>query len=85
MWFIPTPGMPAYKDKQVPVKAFHDDIGIFYSLQDDSSAGSDDLKSCDFHLMLLPEKVAAYGDASFRSALSKAAKYGVRTLLYSKS
>ncbi|XP_020244934.1 protein arginine N-methyltransferase 7 isoform X2 [Asparagus officinalis] len=74
VWFIPGPGIPVYKDKYVPVKAFHDDISISYSLPDNSSTDTGGLKPEDCHLILTPEKVAVYGDKAFRSAMSKSAE-----------
>jgi len=77
--------MPVFNDRHVVVKAVHNDISMFYFLHDDSPTGSDVSKYGDGHLMLLPERVAVYGDKVYRSALSEAVKNVVRHMFYSRT
>lgn len=76
--------MPVSRDEHVLLKAVHDDISMRYYLQDDNTTGSDSLTCADRQLMLLPERIAAYGDVVFRSALSKAVRNAVRVLFFAQ-
>ncbi|KAM0942475.1 putative methyltransferase [Dioscorea sansibarensis] len=80
VWFIPGGGISVCKDEHVLFQAFHDDTRVSYSLKVDGQTNFNPYKVEHFNLMLLPERIAAYGDREWRMAVLTAVKSAVRTL-----
>lgn len=78
VWFIPDSGVPVAKDKDVFMKAVHNDTSMTYYLQGNSSTGHNDLHLGDYQLQLLPERIAVYGDKDWRLSLSTATRNAVQ-------
>ncbi|XP_057978253.1 protein arginine N-methyltransferase 1.6 isoform X2 [Malania oleifera] len=72
VWFFPGKGLFVSKDEEVHLHAVHNDTSISYDLNTQSSRteiGQCDFNAGDFHLTLLPERVAIYGDSEWRFSI----------------
>ncbi|XP_039134647.1 protein arginine N-methyltransferase 7 isoform X1 [Dioscorea cayenensis subsp. rotundata] len=74
VWFIPRGGISVCKDEHVLLQAFHDDTSVSYSLKVDGQTNFNPYKAEDFNLMLLPERIATYGNKEWRMAVLTAVK-----------
>ncbi|KAF0911674.1 hypothetical protein E2562_011676, partial [Oryza meyeriana var. granulata] len=67
VWFMQEKGIPAMKGQVLSLQARHNQTSISYQM--DLSDEACDRSIQGDHLMLLPERVALYGDKDWRSAL----------------
>ncbi|XP_022875443.1 protein arginine N-methyltransferase 1.6 isoform X1 [Olea europaea var. sylvestris] len=75
VWFTPDSGLSVCKDKEVRLNAFHTETRISYEVKTSSqNKDADHLDSCsqDRHIFLSPERIAIYGDNSWRCSMLKA-------------
>lgn len=78
VWLTHGTGIPVSKDKHVLFKAVHNDTSISYCLKFDDQSAYNDFNSANCLIMLLPEKIALYGDKDWRLALIRTIKNAVR-------
>lgn len=72
VWFVPGRGIPISKGEVVHLHAVHNDTSISYNLHAQiprTEVVTNSLKGGDSQLMLLPERIALYGDTEWRSAM----------------
>ncbi|XXG75868.1 hypothetical protein AAC387_Pa08g0347 [Persea americana] len=76
VWFIPGMGMPLSRDEQVSLEALHSETSVSYNLRTANPRLEVDprLYNSGHHLILLPERIAIYGDREWRIAMLKAAR-----------
>lgn len=73
--------MPLSRDEQVSLEALHSETSVSYNLRTANPRLEVDprLYNSGHHLILLPERIAIYGDREWRIAMLKAARSAVRT------
>ncbi|CAN4097771.1 unnamed protein product [Withania somnifera] len=77
VWFIPKKGLSLLKDEEVNLLAVHTDTSISYemkTLSQNLQLGQSELSAQKYQITLPPEKIALYGDVSWRCSMLKAVK-----------
>lgn len=81
VWFIPRSGLPVLKGKEVQLHAAHTETSISYEFKTSYYEKEDtniDLHTQDCQIVLLPERIALYGDSGWRDLMLNAIKKAVR-------
>lgn len=73
--------MPVSRGEQVSLEALYSETSVSYNLRNANKRLEVDprLYNSGHHLILLPERIAIYGDREWRNAMLKAARSAVRT------
>ncbi|XP_059657547.1 protein arginine N-methyltransferase 1.6 [Cornus florida] len=77
VWFIPGKGLSVSKDEDIHLYASHTDISVSYNLKKQawgSEIGQHDYCAQDCQLFLSPERIAIYGNSSWRCSMLRAIK-----------
>ncbi|KAH6822280.1 protein arginine methyltransferase 7 [Perilla frutescens var. hirtella] len=85
VWFTPGSGLPIFKDKEVQLCAAHTETSISYELKiscDETEAANLDLHTQDCQIVLLPERIALYGDSGWRDLMLNAIKKAKLSLTF---
>ncbi|XP_060213944.1 protein arginine N-methyltransferase 7 [Lycium barbarum] len=81
VWFIPKKGLSLLKDEEVNLLAAHTDTSISYemkTLPQNLKLGQSELSTQKYQITLSPEKIALYGDVSWRCSMLKAIKNAMK-------
>lgn len=86
VWFTPGSGLPIFRDKEVQLRAVHTETSISYEFKtscDETKAANIDLHTRDSQIVLLPERIALYGDGGWRDLMLNAIQKAVRLFCFS--
>lgn len=81
VWFAPGTGLPIFRDEEVHLNAVHTETSITYDFKtscDDTKGKNIDLHTRDCQIVLLPERIALYGDRGWRDLMLNAVQKAVR-------